>query len=44
MSTVTENDLKEVKELISELAKNQKEQFTQLNDKLNDMRVDIVIG
>ncbi len=31
MSTVTENDLKEVKELITELAKNQKEQFTQLN-------------
>jgi predicted nuclease with TOPRIM domain len=41
MSTVTENDLREVKELISELAKTQKEEFSLLNEKINDMRVNI---
>jgi uncharacterized phage infection (PIP) family protein YhgE len=41
MSTVTENDLKEVKQLITDLAKNQAEQFEKLNEKVNDMRVDL---
>lgn len=35
MSTVTENDLKEVKQLITDLAKNQAEQFEKLNEKVN---------
>lgn len=34
MSTVTDNDLRELKDLISS-------KFEQVNDKLNDMRVDI---
>jgi len=41
MSTVTENDLRELKDLISELAQTQKKEFTSLNEKINDMRVDI---
>lgn len=41
MSTVTDNDLREIKELISELAKTQKDAFNHLNEKINDMRVDI---
>ena len=52
MSTVTENDLKEVKQLINDFAKTQQEQFEKLNEKIdsryqsldskiNDIRVDI---
>lgn len=41
MSTVTENDLKELKDLITQLGDRQNQGFTQLNDKLNDMRVEI---
>ena len=43
MSTFTNNDLKEVKQLISDLAKNQQENFEKLNEKINGMRVDIAI-
>jgi murein lipoprotein len=41
MSTVTENDLQTLEDLISDLGKTQKEEFTRLNEKINDMRVDI---
>ncbi|WP_342597689.1 hypothetical protein VKI21_06925 [Cyanobacterium aponinum UTEX 3222] len=41
MGTVTDNDLKELKELISDLAKTQKEGFNQLNEKMNNMRVEM---
>lgn len=41
MGTLTDNDLKELKELISDLAKTQKEEFNQLNEKMNDMRVEM---
>ncbi len=47
MSTVTENDLKEVKDLITQLSdrindrfEQVNSKFEQVNDKLNDMRVD----
>lgn len=41
MSTVTENDLKEVKELITQLSNRMIAQNEQVNEKLNEMKVDI---
>ncbi|MGI0479980.1 hypothetical protein ACN4EE_04240 [Geminocystis sp. CENA526] len=41
MSTITENDLKEVKELITQLNNRMITQNGQVNEKLNDMKVDI---
>lgn len=41
MSTVTENDLKEVKELIAQLSNRMIAQNEQVNEKLNEMKVDI---
>lgn len=41
MSTVTENDLKEVKELITQLSNRMIAQNEQVNEKLNEIKVDI---
>lgn len=41
MTQVTDNDLKEVKQLITDLAKTQSDKFEKLSDQINDMRVDI---
>lgn len=41
MSTVTENDLKEVKELITQLSNRMITHHEQVNEKLNEMKVDI---
>ncbi len=41
MSAVTENDLKEVKELIAQLSNRMIAQNEQVNEKLNEMKVDI---
>jgi uncharacterized coiled-coil DUF342 family protein len=41
MSTVTDNDLKELKEFIGSKFEQVNEKFEQVNEKLNDMRVDI---
>lgn len=41
MSTITENDLKEVKELITQVNNRMITQNEQVNEKLNEMKVDI---
>ena len=41
MTQVTDSDLKEIKSLISDLAKTQSEKFEKLGDQINDMKVDI---
>jgi uncharacterized coiled-coil DUF342 family protein len=41
MSTVTDNDLKELKDLINSKFEQMDTKFNQVNDKLNDMRVEI---
>ncbi len=42
MSTVTENDLREVKELITNLSKGMNEGFTQVNDRFNNLEEKII--
>lgn len=41
MGTITENDLKELKELIIQLSNRMITQNEQINEKLNEMKVDI---
>lgn len=41
MSTVIDNDLRELKDLINSKFEQVDTKFNQVNDKLNDMRVDI---
>lgn len=41
MSTVTDNDLRELKDLINSKFEQVDRKFEQVNDKLNDLRVEI---
>ncbi|AFZ46286.1 hypothetical protein Cyast_0306 [Cyanobacterium stanieri PCC 7202] len=43
MTTVTENDLKEIKELIIQLSDRTNNQYTQLNQKINDLTLDVAV-
>ena len=41
MAQVTDSDLKEIKQLIADLAKTQSTKFDQLNEQVNNIKVDV---